>query len=191
METTSNIHVVVFHHVRFKKKTANLEKTHLKDFYSCLKKFESFITWKLHQITSPIKKRTWQVCEQILRFFTSEIHRPQMMRLIPASHVVRPKLRDRSLRPLHLVNLRPSKTPSFSEDRVPPIWVRLNLTDLTAAIKGSNLFQPSTKQEENLGSNMIKNHHLIIQLSPKIQSPRCETYNQRTTFLPTKNVCFP
>lgn len=56
----------------FKKKTTHLKKKHLKDFYSCLKKFESFITF----ITSnyhPWKERTWQVCEQIPPFFTSEI----------------------------------------------------------------------------------------------------------------------
>lgn len=54
------------------KKNNSSKEKHLKDLYSCLKKFESFITF----ITSnyhPYKKGTWQVCEQIPPFFTSEI----------------------------------------------------------------------------------------------------------------------
>ena len=136
-----------------KKKTAHLKKTHL-GFVQLFEKV--WILHNLHYIKLPPLKRTNMTSLRTNPsiFYLGNSIDPKWFVWFQPSHVFHRKLSDRRLRPLHLVNLRPSKLDRFDGQQ--------------QGMK--NLFQPFPLQEEKNGSNMIQNHHLdhpIIPKSPK------------------------
>lgn len=154
METTSNIHVVVFHHVRFLKKNNSSKEKTSEGFLQLFEKV--WILHNLHYIKLPPLKRTNMTSLRTNPsiFYLGNSIDPKWFVWFQPSHVFHRKLSDRRLRPLHLVNLRPSKLDRFDGQQ--------------QGMK--NLFQPFPLQEEKNGSNMIQNHHLdhpIIPKSPK------------------------